>query len=236
MKKFSFQLMFIISCGLLILPSCKKDEPKLEVTFHINISGFIIESDDFGSLKSTETGEFDAFVHTFPSGTIIFTDVTSGAKYTYSTGTFCINGYAFTMPIGSYKITGYGGEVSVAGWHTMSFTIPEQTITITEQTTTIDINVAPTCTLIVVYDENNLVQHAYISNNGNDLYVQGKYYYTYMALQYNCIIEKYDGAILTIHTNTLKIGYYYKVIVTEAGGSTTIDLDPGFTETEPFGW
>jgi hypothetical protein len=79
MKKY---LAFIFA-SFLIAGCTKNEEPVMEVTFTINVSGFNITTDDFGSLKSAQA-LFDGFEHKYTGGILNF-EAPSGAIYGFNT-------------------------------------------------------------------------------------------------------------------------------------------------------
>lgn len=232
------KLFIPIFATLLILIGCaEKEEPKPEVTFYINISGFQIESDDFGSLKSYYEAPFDSFYHKYPSGSITFIDE-DNTQYTLNTGANSIDGYGVTLKVGTYTITGTGGVSDRKGAAKMAFTIESQEIIISDTTTIIDITVKPTVALILVYDIDRLVINTYVQELPNTFYTDGNFYYTYLQREsgWHAYIKKSDGATLDILTYTLQHGYVYKIIVTDSGTSMQLDMTPTFTETELISW
>ncbi len=221
---------------LFLLGQCSKEEHPTEVTFTIRISGFIIETDDFGGLKSASEDPFDGFTHKFAEGKISFTD-SEGVVYTFGEGP--IDGMPITLPVGEYTLTGEAGSPFDNGNHTLSFLIEEQQATISESTTLINITVTPTCALILVYDEFDLVASAYMNEPENSFYTDGLYYYIYFLPKegWEAHILKTDGAELVLSVSTfLPVGHLVKVIVTESGTSMGVDLTPVFSESNPVSW
>lgn len=155
MKKLIIPLIVLV-----IITGCTKEEPATEVTFTINVSGFYITTDDFGVMKSTN-GVFDSFTHKYESGTINFT-AQSGAVYKFNTNTSSLDGYSITLSAGSYQLTGESIVAQPIPISRMSFTIPEQAVEITEITTEIDINITPTCGLMLVADQSSQVKKAFL--------------------------------------------------------------------------
>lgn len=224
----------------LILAGCtKNDEPLPEVSFSINVSGFNITTDDFGSLKSTEA-LFDGFEHKYPAGILRF-NAPSGAVYTFDTNGESIEDFVFSLSPGTYQIVGEGGTATVAGSDAMPFIIDTQSITIEESTTEISVTVTPTCGLILVSDASGLVESAMMTRYETpdyDFYTDGIFYYTYFGIGNNWYAEitKTGGFTLTLYTPNLQIGYAYQIEVTDAAGSMSLGLDANFTEAETVVW
>ncbi len=232
MKK-SISFLFV----LLILTACgKKDEPTPEVTFTLNISGFRLMTTKSGSLKSQQV-DFDSFTHKYPSGSLTFITAT-GVTYTFNTGSSPIDNFSFTLPVGSYTLSGEGGLPDGYGSSTISFTISSQVITIEETTTEIDVTLTPTCALFLVSDENALIDTAYISAIHHPFYIDTTIRYSYFepTSGYRAYIVKKDGAILDILTGNLQVGYEYDIIITDAGTTQTLNLNPTFTKVDTITW
>lgn len=236
MKKLNLLLLVIIALGC-----SKKDDPKPEVTFSINISGFNITTDDFGSLKSTQADIFSDFDHKFSGGELIFR-APSGAIYNFNTNGISIDGFKITLPLGTYQLSGNGGSPSYGGGPKMAFSIPSQGIVIGASTISIDVTIAPECALILVADQLNLLEEAYIapvpSPPSYPFFQDGIYLYTYFEprSQFWANIIKKDATKLTMDTGNLKKGYVYKIEVTDGEAGMGIDLNPEFVDAEIVVW
>jgi len=226
---------------ILFLISCSKDQPKPEVTFKLNISGFQITTKEFGKLKS-EADTFDTFTHKYPVGTLVFIN-SDEVTYTFNTGETVIDSFSITLPVGKYKLSGTGMDGNRLdryshGKARMALEIAEQEINITETTTQINVTVTPQCGLFLVYDPESLINIAYIDSGEYPFFIDGFFRYSYFqpTSGYRAYIVKNDGAVLDILTGNLNIGYIYEFIVTNSGTSQSLNLNPGFTALEPVVW
>ena len=66
----------------------------------------------------------------------------------------------------------------------------------------------------------------------------GIFRYSYFApnSDYLLGIFKDDGAVLSINAGDFQVGYLYKIVVTEAGTTQTLNLTPTFAVTEAVTW
>ena len=142
------------------------------------------------------------------------------------------------MPIGEYTIEGGGGTATEYGTSEMSLVIPTQSISITESTTSISITVTPTCALILIIDPESLTTHAYIEAPNQAFTEIDGFKYTYLKPQsgFHAMIYKTNGALLDILTYYLKLGYIYRIQVTNSEGSQQLILYPNFTEYSSIVW
>src|ERR1035437_9569894 len=135
-----------------MLFSCTKKEEE-STQFTLKVSAF---STQVATFKGLGDDQFNTFNHVYPiNSNITFTNI-DGKKYLFTTGNLTLETFKFGLPVGTYKMIGSGGS-NAEGSKDMSFTIPEQTITITLNTTSIPITVNPTCFLILIADPSLLI-------------------------------------------------------------------------------
>jgi len=236
MKKLIFP--FII---LVILTGCTKEETPPEVTFTLSITGFNITTSDFGALKSNQADVFDSFSHKYSGGELHF-EAPSGAIYVFDTNGQNMEGFAITLPVGTYTLSGHGGIADSRGTNAMTFNIPEQDVIINESTTSIDMTVSPTCALLLVADQSGLIDQAYIKRPNLDgtwnFATDGIFLFKYIlpASTHVAYIKKTNLSELRINTGTLQVGYVYKVEVTDAEGNMILNFIPEMTDAETIVW
>jgi hypothetical protein len=230
----------IITLLLVLLAGCTKTENSpVEVT--INISGFNITIDEFSTLKGITEDEFSGFQHYYLAGILTFSSP-SGAVYTFSTNLNSIDGFKVTLSPGTYQLSGSSNSGSYAGTSGMSFTIPSQEIIVGEITTSIDITVTPTCGLILVADQNSLIGTAIIRPElpppSWPFFKDGNFYYTYFQPKnsHYAHLTKKDATYLTMNTVLLKVGYIYKIEVTDGTTGTSFNLNSIFEDAETIVW
>lgn len=224
--------------AVLLITACeKKEDVSPEVTFTLNVSGFQITSSEFGGLKSAPADDFDSFIHKYPAGTLTFVN-SDGIEYSFTTGTTSIDQFSITLPIGTYTLTGEGGIPEKWGDPVMALSIDSQEIVIEESTTSINVTVTPQCALFLISDADNLIDKSYFSSENRPFYVDGNLWYAYFKpySTVSAFILKTDGAMLTVSTANLQLGYIYKILVTELGTTQILELNPVFVDTEPVSW
>jgi len=93
-------------------------ESPAEVSFTLNISGFQVTTDDFGSLKSTEV-DFGSFNHKYPSSGLKFTN-SDGVVWAFNTGSVPIDSFTSLYLLGYILFLVQGVHqiyLEVTQWH-----------------------------------------------------------------------------------------------------------------------
>lgn len=163
MKKLNLLLLGAI---YIALTGCNKDLEYAE--FNLNVSAFNVQTSLF---KGDDP--FASFVHKY-SRNMSITFIGSDIRFEFLTGDKTIETFKFSVPVGTYKISGKSytnAEVSAY----MSFDITEQTISISESTTSMPISITPTCCLLIVADPEKTLA---VGNSNTNYYVyhNGIYY------------------------------------------------------------
>jgi hypothetical protein len=230
-----------IFLGLLVIAGCTKEEPVAEVTFTINIIGFNITSDEFGSLKSIQADIFSDFDHKFSGGELNFT-TSSEVPYIFDKKDYSIEGFTITLPVGTYQLSGFGGTASYAGTAGMAFNIPVQEIIIEPTTISIDVTVTPECALFLVADQFDQVKEAFIAGASRPpswpFFEDGIYKYTYFEPTTGFVahIVRLDDTELKIYTTNLQKGYVYKIEITDGSSGMGLNINPTFEDAEIVIW
>lgn len=207
---------------------CDRQERQVpDVTFTINIQGFSLETEEFNDLKSVNQDIFNGFIHKYSPGILIFTAI-DGTEFSFNTGSTTINNFRITLPAGEYSLSGMAQSGGNLSEDAISFLIPMQDVTIEELTTEIDINVTPSCMLVIIADEDSLVEKAYVENESNPFYIDGIYSYSYVANLTTTIayIVKKDGTQLEFLVGKSGSAHIYQIIVTVDGTTEIVIPDP----------
>ena len=221
------------------MSSCKKQNTQPIAEFTLNVSSFTIKSVIF---KSSETDEFSAFAHVYPTNSSVLFTGTNGESFQFYTGDYTLETFKFALPVGTYTINGNGGDNDEGSTY-MSYEIPSQSITVASQVTSISITINPTCCLILVADPNSLIDTTSEprldtrNTNGNqliymiDFNTTLKYLYVVPTDISNFMILKKDSSQLVCNPTSacFSIGYIYKILLNN--GSTTTILNPVFQNT-----
>jgi hypothetical protein len=227
------KLMILAVLLSALLMSCEKEPVAPEmVKFTLNVNGYVVEMDDFNTLKSATA--FDDFVHVYPNNcSVSFNNTVSGVSYSFSTGDYRLNEFTFTLPAGNYTISGSGGEAVLTGTEAMYFKINSggNLVEINESTISVNVNLTPnSCVLILVDDPLNLMTEAILGAKNDPFYVQGEclYVYAYTTGNTPFYIYKNDGTRLLMHINDeIRSGTVCKITLTEEGGQNLV-IDAGF--------
>ena len=186
-----------------------------------------------GDLKSGSI--FDNFLHTYPTGNLTFTK-SNGFVFTFNSGGTPLDEFSITLPVGDYIVSGEGGDSPTwAPMTAMSLAINSQSISVTESTTQIDITATPTCTCIVVADENSVVNKVFIDLERDPLFSQDIFWYCYLYPSKPVRILRNNGELLSLETVDWLFGYIYKIRVTDAP-QQPFNINPGFLEGDSIVW
>lgn len=231
----------LLVLALAILSACNKEKTDPQVELKVNISGFSVSADDFGALKSTGGTVFDDFMHVFAPGKL-YLKTEDGTEFTFSSGENSLDGASITLAPGKYTIYGASFEhPTPMGSKHMLYEIPGQDVYIYHDTKTLDLEVEPTCALVLVADSYASLSKAYLQkyfhNEMWNLYAKGIFYYSYFLPDedYYLNLVRKDENEFTLPTKDLKYGYVYKIEVHEPT-QQTVELHPYFEDGETIVW
>lgn len=208
--------VILLAFGVVLLSSCNKEEQVTpEVTFILNPSEFEVEN---GYLKS-EASNYE-FIHIYPRTNVNFvSDLV--ADVTYENVIFTDQRY--TLPAGWWRVytssntSEFPTYSDRLGSPSMEFGASSSTFALLSNTTVVDITVTPRCYLVIVEDQHDLLDSAWIEYiniidnefGSRELYVHPQpvtspQYYAYLARHGGT--QPYDTSILQVaHTlNILK--------------------------------
>lgn len=130
---------------LLILKSCEKENIP-EIGFRVHLDGFSMSDD-----PDYPEPEHASFRHRYSDGLISFTRGQQTHDFYVQTGE--IEEYLFKLTPGEYILDAKIPDASIYGQAAASFHVETDTVTITELTDTLTINVNSSCSMILISDE-----------------------------------------------------------------------------------
>jgi hypothetical protein len=221
----------ILLLSIVFIKGCtyeEEEELKPWARFHIKISGFEIEPEDYKVPNPALVLPFDSFSHKYAPAKIYF-EVNKYVRHTVYTANKDINKYLVKLPVGTYTV--FGGDIKY-NWYfgaKMGYYINKQEITIIDTTTVINLKVSPKCGLLLIVDVDSSIERCYIKNpNFSYPFInEGDLYYIYFKSSSNtyAYFEMVNDTIYCISTSFFQDdGYINKLISTNLEALTACYL------------